>query len=369
MRQLWVGRRTRLRRIVFGIALIGVSLLALAAPLAVGKWSLQFLSVFPLMVGVSVLYSTITNPQLRTHPTSYAAGALAIAAAIILFLSPALVVNGVMVLLLVFLVIDGGVKLGQAAFGPASGIPRGVPAMNGAAGLLLAFLGWVVWQKLGVNAAIGVAIAGYTAAAGWQTLVSPDSQAEDAGRSEASNAHPDPLLRLGEHEMFGAARKLQSASAAMVGQVEIYWLMVVGVALFATHVGRMRSYDSWLGLISPVVATAGDVAMAVALGPILVLPVRLCWRRLTRPLERRAWQLRFSGQDALMDALPRRFFRAWTDARFSFSASLRNARTSLPSAGALAIRLGLPVALLFVAINPIWGFSWYFNTESWASAF
>jgi len=24
---------------------------------------------------------------------------------------------------------------------------------------------------------------------------------------------------------------------------------------------------------------------------------------------------------------------------------------------------------LFVAINPIWGFSWYFNTESWASAF
>ena len=35
----------------------------------------------------------------------------------------------------------------------------------------------------------------------------------------------------------------------------------------------------------------------------------------------------------------------------------------------MAIRLGLPLTVLFVAINPIWGFSWYFNTESWASAF
>jgi hypothetical protein len=39
----------------------------------------------------------------------------------------------------------------------------------------------------------------------------------------------------------------------------------------------------------------------------------------------------------------------------------------LPSALHLLLRLGLPIAAVFVAINPIWGFSWYFNTESWAS--
>src|SRR6185369_15226715 len=33
----------------------------------------------------------------------------------------------------------------------------------------------------------------------------------------------------------------------------------------------------------------------------------------------------------------------------------------------LLLRLGLPIAAVFVAINPIWGFSWYFNTESWAT--
>jgi hypothetical protein len=137
--------------------------------------------------------------------------------------------------------------------------------------------------------------------------------------------------------------------------------------LFATHLGRMQSSDTWLGLISPFVATAGDVFMAVLIGSLLVLPLRLCWRRLTRPFERQAWRLRFSGEDVRMDALPRRLVHLWTDARFSFAASIRDARTSLTSAGELALRLGLPIAVLFVAVNPIWGFTWYFNTESWAS--
>jgi predicted phosphodiesterase len=67
--------------------------------------------------------------------------------------------------------------------------------------------------------------------------------------------------------------------------------------------------------------------------------------------------------------LPQRLVREWTDARLSFAALLRDARSSLSSAVGLAIRLGLPLSLLFVAVNTIWGFTWYFNTESWASAF
>src|SRR4029450_2535467 len=33
----------------------------------------------------------------------------------------------------------------------------------------------------------------------------------------------------------------------------------------------------------------------------------------------------------------------------------------------LFLRLGLPVTAFFVAFNPAWGLSWYFNTESWAT--
>ena len=53
--------------------------------------------------------------------------------------------------------------------------------------------------------------------------------------------------------------------------------------------------------------------------------------------------------------------------RFSFDMRLREARVSLSGALILLLRLGLPVTAFFVAFNPIWGFNWYFNTESWAT--
>src|SRR5438128_755167 len=46
---------------------------------------------------------------------------------------------------------------------------------------------------------------------------------------------------------------------------------------------------------------------------------------------------------------------------------LREGRASLSAALIFLLRLGLPVTAFFVAFNPIWGFSWYFNTESWAT--
>jgi len=357
----WCGRWTR----VIGAALILVSLLALAAPLTAGKWSLQFLSPFPLAVGLIDLYTTIRNPSLRTRPAAYATGILAIAAALLLYLSPALVVSGVVTLLLGFIILDGALKLGQALLRSAPNRSRVVTAINGASSLMLALIGWLLWKNISVDAGIGVAVAGYTAMAGWRMLMSPTIR-EGGVETWPSDAHPDPNLGFGENALFAAINKEQSTSA---WQNELYWLLVVAVVLLATHIARMQSAETWLGLISPFVATAGDVFMAVALGALLVLPVRLLWRRMTRPIERKAWKLRLSGQDADMDAMPRRLIQGWTNARFSFSTSLREARSSLPSAAGLAIRLGLPLAILFVAVNPIWGFSWYFNTESWASAF
>ena len=82
-------RSTRLPRMVVGIGLIAMSVLALAAPLAAGTWSLQFLSLFPFVVGLTELYATARDPALRTRPASYFSGFLAVAAAIPLFLSPA----------------------------------------------------------------------------------------------------------------------------------------------------------------------------------------------------------------------------------------------------------------------------------------
>src|SRR4029450_4039888 len=62
-----------------------------------------------------------------------------------------------------------------------------------------------------------------------------------------------------------------------------------------------------------------------------------------------------------------RLTRRWLEARVRLSVRLQQARAGLGASVAPAIQMGLPVAAVLVAINPIWGFSWYFNTENWAS--
>jgi uncharacterized membrane protein HdeD (DUF308 family)/predicted phosphodiesterase len=359
---------SRLVRMAIGAALMVVGVMALAAPLTVGTWSLQFLGLPMFAVGAVELYTTLTSPQLRGRPSAYVTGFLAIVGAVILYLSPSLVASGVVALLLALLAIDGALKTGQAVIGRSTA-SRTVTALNGASSLLLALVGWWLWQKVGLEIAIGVAVAGYTLTAGWRLLLAPIPEHADTRASENARLYPYAKLGLGEHELFAKANASRAASTAFVTQTELYWLAVAAVVLFATHVGRMRSGDTWLGLISPFVATAGDFVMAVLLGGLLVLPLRLAWRRLSLRLERKAWQLRFSGEDASMHPLPRGLLRKWTDARLSFAGSLRDARTSLPAAGGVVLRLGLPLAVLFAAMNTIWGFTWYFNTESWASAF
>ena len=45
-----------------------------------------------------------------------------------------------------------------------------------------------------------------------------------------------------------------------------------------------------VGMVSPLVAVLGDIGTALLIAFVLVLPYRLLWRKLTRPIERRAWQ-------------------------------------------------------------------------------
>jgi uncharacterized membrane protein HdeD (DUF308 family) len=358
----------RLAQRVIGAALIIVGLLALAAPFATGTWSLQFLALPMVAVGAIDFYTTISSRGRRTHASSYATACLAIAGALLLFVSPSLVATSVVAILILLLAADGLLKLGHAVIARDSA-PRGVIVVNGVASLFMALVGWWLWRKVGLEIAVGVAIAGYTAGAGWRMLVAPVGGREKADPTESHDLHPYSRLGLGCHELFGEANRRRIESAGAIRQAETYWLTAVVVVLFGTHVGRMQSGDTWLGLISPFVATAGDFLMALLLGALVVLPLRLVWRRLSVRVERRLWKVRFAGKETRVHVLPRRLLTKWTDARFSFSASLGDARMSMLSAAGVVIRLGLPLAVLFAAMNTIWGFTWYFNTESWASGF
>ena len=143
------------------------------------------------------------------------------------------------------------------------------------------------------------------------------------------------------------------------------WMSTLGIVFLAIHAGRMPLTDDLLGRISPIVATAGDILMTFIFAMVLMLPARLAWRRATRAIERLTWTIRLGAKDGAPQINPAAdwLIGQWLKSRFSFSLRLRESRASLPIAIILILRLGLPVTAFFVAFNPVWGFSWYFNTR------
>ena len=175
-----IGRWTAyLTRVAIGIGLLTIGVLALAAPLAAETWSLQFLGLPMLAVAVADLYATVTNPRLRTHAISYATSFLALTGALILYVSPALVASGLVAMFVLVFLVDGMVKAGQAVFANASGTPQIVIALNGASSIVLALVSLWVWKGLGLQIALGIAIGGYTAAAGWKMVIAPTTEEAD----------------------------------------------------------------------------------------------------------------------------------------------------------------------------------------------
>jgi len=189
---------------VMGAALILVGLFALAAPFATGTWSLQFLALPMAAVGAVDFYTTISSRERRDQVSSYTTACLAIAGAVLLVMSPSLVATSVVAILILLLAADGLLKLGHAVIARDSA-PRGISVVNGVANLLLALVGWWLWRKVGLESAVGVAIAGYTVGAGWRMLLSPLGARDNAAANESRNFHPYPRLGLGCHELFGEA--------------------------------------------------------------------------------------------------------------------------------------------------------------------
>ena len=108
------------------------------------------------------------------------------------------------------------------------------------------------------------------------------------------------------------------------------------------------------------------VALLCTMG--LALPFHLMLQRVSHPFERRAWRW-------LVTRTPtsRRGRLACGGVRTVLMSRLRSemqwqlARLSLPAAIGRGVRVGLPFAAIIAATVPMWGMSWYFDTENWAA--
>jgi len=194
----------------------------------------------------------------------------------------------------------------------------------------------------------------------WTMAVSTVHDVGDAGRTVIDD------LGIGDHPEALALQDEVAAQEAARAPSDRRAVVAFIVTLFAIHIARMQPDGSLLGFLAPAIAVAGDTLLAVIVTFAIVLPMVVSLRRSTRWIERCVWRWYLSiGQSG--SGWRYRAAAAWLRYRVRIGLRLREARYSLPIAFRRSLATGLPVAAIIAATVPVWGMSWFFDTENWAS--
>ncbi|HSD51156.1 MAG TPA: metallophosphoesterase [Candidatus Methylomirabilis sp.] len=367
MRSDWFWRWVALRRIGGVLALVG-GVLAMLAPFFSGEWAIALLGLLLVGLGIVKAGQAFSSPGGTVRFSAFLPANLAILAGLLLFARPMFVLSGLLTVIALLLIADG-LSRAIAAFRERTGRARRWSLADGLVIVLLGLLVWYQRSELGI-VAIGLILGLYILSSGWAMLLAPADDLGEAALAEPPDTHPDARLGLQPHEEFRRLRAAVEAAEPARNRRDIYWVLMLAFVFFAIHVGRMGTDWTWLSLVSPFIAVLGDLAACLLLAGLVMVPLFLSWRRVTRPIERSAWRERLERDGDTETWKPVEWaMRHWLDRRLRLALRLRAARASVGEALWAGLKLGLPVVAVFVAINPIWGFTWYFNTENWASGF
>jgi 3',5'-cyclic AMP phosphodiesterase CpdA/uncharacterized membrane protein HdeD (DUF308 family) len=184
--------------------------------------------------------------------------------------------------------------------------------------------------------------------------------------TEAGDSVVSELGLTDEPAAVAIASEVEAAERARA-PIDRGWAMAFIATLFAIHMGRMRTDLTILGIISPAVAVLGDMAIAVLVTLVVINPLYLLWRAPTRWIERGMWRRQLRQIESGRSGPIARLTEAWLRWRLRYAFRMRAARYSIPAALNRALQSGLPFAAILAATVPVWGMSWYFDTENWAA--
>ena len=354
------------KRRALGVAIMVAGLLVLLMPIFVGGWVIALLGIAFIAAGLFQFVDTVRSTDKTKSLLSYLVGIVTTLLGFVLFISPGFVLSGLLVAVTLFLIIDGVIKCFMAY--RVVGQDRWWNLFNG---LFTVLLGFVIWYFISANlglVAIGVVLGLRLLVDGWTMVFLPQRGFEPEDIKIDTRSHPDTKLGLEPSDVIREMQEdLLARNKVTSGQDIVRSLQVLAV-LFAIHVLRTDAKWSFIGFISPFSAVVGDAIVALIIGAVLIVPLRLFWRKLSRPLERGAWR-RFERlqtthtEPSFLEFLLNR----WLAIRMKLALDLQDNRESLNRAFWRVLRIGLPLTAIIVAINSIWGFSWYFNSENWAS--
>jgi 3',5'-cyclic AMP phosphodiesterase CpdA len=191
-------------------------------------------------------------------------------------------------------------------------------------------------------------------------FLSPVFTAGDSGDTTVAD-----LVLTENPELLTLARSLAEEESARAS-IDRGWILGFIATLFAIHVGRMGFDRTFLGVISPGFATLGDLAIALLLAFVVIIPCSVLWRRLTRAPERWLWRWCLKVPEKRR-GWGRRTVGVLISHRLRLSIRLVQARYSVRTALSRGLQIGLPLAAIIAATVPMWGISWYFDTENWAA--
>ena len=185
-----------------------------------------------------------------------------------------------------------------------------------------------------------------------------DQVSEDVMESLGLHEHPEIVAIAEEIEQEEVKR----------AKIDRHWIITFLFILFFIHLGRMGFDRSAFGILSPLVALLGDVVIALIIAYVILFPIYIYIPKLFRPFEKRTWlwvmnvpkdkRSKFNLRSMIqlrLEARARRYIRI-RKAGYSFKTALRT-----------GLQMGLPFAAILAAIIPVFGMSWYFDTENWAS--
>lgn len=168
-------------------------------------------------------------------------------------------------------------------------------------------------------------------------------------------------------EISDLAEKMEKEEEARA-QIDRYWIITFILVLFFIHLGRMGFDRSFLGILSPLVAVIGDMAIALIIAYAIYAPLTGALRSATEDLEIGLWKWVQKVPPEQRKGFSLRSLVAFLlKDRMRGRVRMRKAGYSFPVAIRTGLKTGLPLAALLAAIMPVLGMSWYFDTENWAS--
>ena len=175
------------------------------------------------------------------------------------------------------------------SFAAASGtnVDGALAALANVAVVLLILLarGWLATWVVAVAGALR--IFGIT----WNIIVAPVYTTAEADETIVAE------LGLADQPEAAAMAAEVEAAERTRAPIDRAWTLSFIVTLFAIHLGRMSTELTLLGLLSPAVAVAGDMLIAVLITLLVINPAYLLWRGPTRWIERRLWRWHLNRAD------------------------------------------------------------------------